>query len=297
MPVNRQPRELWRLAILLAFVFSALQAQTPDLRPQFDVASIKPNPGQANAANCDNGRPSPGRLTMKCYTLQRMIEDAYGTLAEARMPIVPKPLRVSGGPGWMNSDRYNIEAKAEGNPRPEMMGGPMLQRLLEDRFKLKVHRETREQMVYSVTVLKSGLKLQALKDACTPMDLSLVFVPPTPGQRPPDFCGQSRMRFAKGTVVTADLHAMRMSDFADTLSPLLDRAVIDNTGVAGTFDFHLEFAIDETTPGFGVRPQAADPQAGPSIFIAIQQLGLKLDSAKGPVEFVVVDHAEKPSEN
>ena len=100
--------------------------------------------------------------------------------------------------------------------------------------------------------------------------------------------------------MTWELHAMNMTDFSAYLTLRLDRPVINKTSVAGIFDLHLEFALDETTPGFppgrgGPATQATDP--APSIFTAIQQLGLRLESDKGPVEFLVIDHVEKPSAN
>ncbi len=222
---------------------------------------------------------------MKCTTLQELIQFAYGLYANG-LTLNPQPLQISGGPGWIDSDRFDIEAKAEGNPREEMMAGPMLQRLLEDRFQLKVHREMRERPVYLLTVAKSGRKLQPLKEAC----------------QLPDACGVGQDGTAKmrsnGQNMTLDMHAMSMTDFAGSLG--LDRPVIDKTGVAGLFDFHLEFVLDGATPGnpFGSHePTSSGDGAGPSIFTAIQKLGLKLDPTKGPVEFLVIDHVEKPSSN
>jgi uncharacterized protein (TIGR03435 family) len=212
--------------------------------------------------------------------LKELIQFAYGLYANGRTP-TPAPLQISGGPGWIDSDRFDIEAKAEGDASEEMMAGPMLQTLLEDRFRLKVHRETRERPVYALTVAKSGLKLQPLKEAC----------------HPPDPCGVAKMR-PNGQNMTLDVHAMGMVDFAGSLG--LDRPVIDKTGVAGIFDFHLEFVLDGATPGnpFGNHdPASSGDGAAPSIFTAIQALGLRLESAKGPVEFLVIDHVEKPSAN
>jgi uncharacterized protein (TIGR03435 family) len=174
------------------------------------------------------------------------------------------------------------------------MNGPMLQALLEDRFKLKIHRETKEVPVYELTVAKSGLKAPRFTPgSCTPFD----WARPVPGQEPAPgqkFCAGKVER--KGAIATAQLDAMSMDAFTKTFLIRFDlgRPVIDKTGLAGLFDFHLEYAPYQTGPDGAV---AVDP-AGPSIFTVLpQQLGLKLTPAKGPGEFLVIDHVERPSEN
>lgn len=173
-----------------------------------------------------------------------------------------------------------------------VMMGPMLQALFEDRLKLKIHRETRPVPVYDLTVNKGGLKVQRLEDStCVAFDSALL--PPeaaAPGQTPPKGCGS--LRLGRGIF---DFNDMSMEELTQHLSRnILDRPVIDKTGVAGRFNFHLEFAPDENTPLLFSR---ADPQTGPSIFTAIERLGLKLESAKGPHEFLVIDSVQRPSEN
>lgn len=286
-------KKLW-LAVII-WTLNAL-AQSPTPRPQFEVASVKPS-GPLDAAHCSGDGASPGRLKINCDTLQDLIQAAYGSFSNG----VPQPTQVAGGPAWINSDHYDIEAKAAGASRADQMRA-MLQSLLEDRFNLRVHRETREIPVYALTVAKSGLKLQPLKEACTPRDPMNPPSPPAPGQKPPNICGTPSIRF-KGQHVTWDLHAASMTEFASYLNfpfRTLDRTVIDKTGVAGIFDFHMEFKPDGATPFLegrgGPSPTAEDP-AGESIFTAIQELGLKLESAKGPAEFLVIDRVEKPSGN
>jgi uncharacterized protein (TIGR03435 family) len=283
--------------LLLSLLICTLNAPRSHAQ-SFEVASVKPS-GPVDAAHCSGDDVSPGRLKIQCDTVQDLIKGAYGVFKNG----VPQPLQISGGPAWINSDHYDIEAKAEGGLRAEQMG-PMIQSLLEDRFKLRVHREMRELPVYELTVAKSGLKLQPLKEACISRDPMSPPSPPAPGQKPPNFCGTPRMRLKRQNV-TWDLHAASMTDFSAYLNfPArnLDRTVIDKTGVAGIFDFHLEFTPDGATPFFQGRggpvpPTSADDPAGPSIFTALQELGLKLESAKGPVEFLVIDHVEKPSAN
>jgi uncharacterized protein (TIGR03435 family) len=270
--------QLLPLAALLALT---LRAQPCYPRPQFEVAAIRPSSSELNfGPHCEGSGGAPGRLILKCITVRELIQFAYGFYRNGRTP-TPQTLQISSGPRWIDSDRFDIEAKAEGTPQNEMLAGPMLQTLLEDRFKLKVHREMRERPVYLMTVARSGLKLQPLKEAC----------------QVPDPCGVAKMR-SNGQNMTLDVHAMSMTDFAASLG--LDRAVIDKTAVAGIFDFHLEFVLDSATPGnpFGSHePAPSGEGAGPSIFTAIQTLGLRLESAKGHVEFLVIDHVERPSEN
>jgi len=259
--------------VLVVFAFSVF-AQTP-ARPKFEVATIKLNTDCGNGVR--NDPVSPGRLGLVCRSSRLLIEIAYK---------IPKAL---GGPAWLDSDLYDLNAKAEGNAPLDQMGGPMLQTLLEDRMKLIVHRETRELPVYSLTAARSGAKVTAFKEgSCVPIDLRLL--QPTPGEPRPVFCGTSSR--TKGPTTMLNGHGVTMENLAHQLSVTADRPVIDKTGLTGLFDFHLELARDaaDSTP--------SDGTAGLSIFTAIkEQLGLELKPDKGPVEVLVVDHVERPSEN
>jgi uncharacterized protein (TIGR03435 family) len=218
--------------------------QTAAPQPQFDVASIKLNSSCGNRAGRGGGQNpfSTGRLNMECVTLQRLIQLAYVTFADGFSPDT-KMLQISGGPGWVQSEFYDLTAKAEGAARVEQMMGPMLRALLEDRFQLKIHRETKEMPVYALTVGKSGIKAHSIKDGdCVAIDLNHMPTP-TPGQPMPNFCGNTSMRM-NGQSVTMDGHGMSLPDLSARLSTMLDRKVIDKSGVAGLFDFHLEFAPD-----------------------------------------------------
>jgi uncharacterized protein (TIGR03435 family) len=180
------------------------------------------------------------------------------------------PYQISSGPGWLDDDRYDIDAKAQGDPSREQMMAT-LQTLLADRFKLEVHRETREGPVFALTVAKNGAKLKQPKD----------------GEE--SFIRNGRTGPLDKDAATSILYGQKasMPAFIEQLSRQLGRPVLDRTGITSDFDFRLEFAAGD-----------APTDAGPSIFAAIQeQLGLKLEAAKGPVEILVVDHAEKPSEN
>jgi uncharacterized protein (TIGR03435 family) len=204
---------------------------------------------------------------------------------------------VEGGPTWINSVRYQINAKADGARGQGMMRGPMLQTLLEDRFKLKIHHETKEVPAYALTVARGGLKLHPFQEGrCIPRDYTLFFeqFPPQPfPELPPGqkYC-EDGVTEQRGTV-TMEAIGIRFDNFIKYKLPKLDRPVVNKTRITGLFDFHLEFAPDEPT-GAGATPAEF---AGPSIFTALGQLGLKLELAKAPGDFLVIDHVEKPSAN
>jgi uncharacterized protein (TIGR03435 family) len=201
-----------------------------------------------------------------------------------------RDFQISGGPGWLNTDQFDIQAKAQGNPsRDQTM--LMLQSLLADRFKLALHREIKELPIFELNVAKGGFKLQPIEEgSCIRFDPQNP-TPRAPGKTRMDYCGNQGI--GRGTVETANA---TMAELATLLSAVTRRTVVDKTGIAGQYRLQLTFVPDETAPSEpGAPPPAND---GPSIYTAVQeQLGLKLDSAKGPVEVLVIDHAEKPSEN
>ena len=169
--------------LLLVAVGSAAaalsQTSSPTARLGFEVASIKPNSSGSNAAYL---QPLPGsRLEMTNFSVLMLILSAYGV----------QSYQISGDPPWIGSDRYDIQAKSEGNASVQEMEGPMLQALLEDRFKLKLHRETRQLPVYELTVAKSGVKLERSKEgSCIPYSVDAPPPPaPAPGAPRSNFCG------------------------------------------------------------------------------------------------------------
>lgn len=223
-----------------------------------------------------------------------MITAAYLRFADGRFTSQPRPEPITGGPSWANSDLYDVNAEADGAPPEEIMRGPMMQALLEDRFKLKIHRETATVPVYSLVQSGRGLKLRPFRDgSCVPRDQSK-FPPPPAAEN--DCHARGRR---EGTMQIVDAQAMTVGEFARIfLNGALDRPVVDNTGITGKYDFHLEYGVDQSTPRFNAAGAAAGDPAGPSIFTAVQEeLGLKLESAKGPGEVLVIDHVERPSEN
>jgi bla regulator protein blaR1 len=290
-----------RLAATMGFAQQLPQPKSV-ATPKFEVVSVKPCK-QMPAGRSGGGGQSPGTLHVTCETVKDLVRDAYDLLANAQLPkgaITPnsRTVPIEGAPGWINSERYNIDAKTEGPEAWEMMRGPMMQKLLEDRFKLKIRRETRQGPVYELKVAQGGPKLEPVKEgSCTPVG-DYDWRKLAPGQKPPLLCNSAMVQNGKLAFL-----AMTVADFCQNLTwDALDRPVIDKTGIAGLFNFRIQFAPDESTPFF--RSAAADPAvapsepAGPSIFTALQQqLGVKLERSTGPVDFLVIDHVERPSEN
>jgi uncharacterized protein (TIGR03435 family) len=262
-------------------------AQSPAVRAHFEVASIKLHPGVGNLVRI---QPFPGgRLVVENFSLRMLMQNAYSV----------QPFQISGGPDWINSERYDVEAKAYGSPSGEQMTGAMLQALLEDRFKLTIHRETRPLPVYELTVAKGGAKLRHSREgSCTPYSMDSAPLSPirSPGQPNSTYCG-FRGFGVEGLDRKLEMAGVSMAELATSLSRSeLRRTVIDKTGLAGTFDVNLHWSID---PAQAMPGASADPNStSASIFAGIQeQLGLKLESSKGPVEVLVIDHVERPSSN
>jgi uncharacterized protein (TIGR03435 family) len=202
---------------------------------------------------------------------------------------------IKGSPPWVNDDRYTIEAKAEEAQRMEMMRGPMMQALLEERFNLKMHRETREVPVYELSADKGGPKLKPTEEgSCIVIDRN--HPPPGPDQPFPRICGG---------FFGNDLNGSTIANLCRQLSVLTDRDVIDGTGIAGVYDMHLDLLWENartttaaTTSARSDLPSQPDPA---DLFVsartALKKLGMRLEPAKASGEFLVIDHVEKPSEN
>jgi uncharacterized protein (TIGR03435 family) len=189
----------------------------------------------------------------------------------------------------------------------------MLQTLLEDRFHLKIHRETEEIPIYALTVAASGLNLKPMEDGACIEPNTTARSPqlPAPDEKPE--CplisngknGLNAPSGPNGPNWSYDFVGESLSEFANQLTLHLDRRVIDKTGVTGRFSFNVEFARDENAPGptlpDGVplfAPPPTEPTTpGPSIFTALRHLGLMLEPTKGPREYIVIDQVERPSEN
>lgn len=271
-----------------------IHGQPPtDAIMKFEVASIRPCradaiPHRKGEMKGDGIDSSPERLHLACTTVQRLIQEAYGTYANDRFNAFAPYVPILGAPKWIDSDLYQIDAKVESARSPGTIHGSMLRTLLEERFKLKVHRETRKVPVFALTVGVCGPKLQPFKEgSCMTVDFSSPDHPPPlpkPGQPLPLVCGMGR-----GSGNGYDLPGASMAVFCRDISYRLDRPAIDKTGIVGLYNIHLDLS-------------AAENQTDPSLISAavrsaVRKLGLKLEPAEGSGEFLVIDNVERASEN
>jgi uncharacterized protein (TIGR03435 family) len=220
----------------------------------FEVASIKPSNADLGSSGIESRK---GRLHGYNVTLKRCIMGAYGV----------GPNQIIGGPDWLDSDRFEITAKAQ-EPVGDGILTKMLQSLLVERFKLALHREMKPIDAYVLEVRNNGAKLEKGDgtDATT--------------------------NNGRGNIVATNAS---MDRFAEILSRQMDRPVVNQTGLQGVFNLTLKWTPDSPRPA---NPQNGLAIEGPSIFTAIQeQLGLRLRAQKTPVEVLVIDHAEKPDAN
>lgn len=231
--------------------------------PAFEVASIKLSPPDAVAMHMSF---DPGRLSIQGATVQFCVEAAWRL----------QDFEISGGPKWFASDRYDIVAKApDGAGQMQLM--QMLQALLADRFQLQFHREARLVTGYALVVAKSGPKLKEAAE----------------GARAGTGMGRGMVN---GT-------AAPMARLAEALARVLGCPVADETGLAGKYDFRLDWAPADTEPLMQMPGAMPDPagrpaEAGPSVFSAIQeQLGLRLEARRAPVQVMVIDRLSRPTEN
>lgn len=281
------------------------QAPAPEALPRFEVASVKENvsgPGRMSAQT-----PGGGRLVMTNNPLKLLIAEAY---------IGPQPFvmsRVLGGPEWIESARYDINAKASAPFQPSPGGPPremllMLRSLLEERFKLVTHRETREMPIYELVLVKPdgtpGPGLRRSPNDCDAIIAAVRGGAPPPARQPnePPPCGA--MRGPAGVLAGG----VEMPQFASMLSLALadaggggreqGRLVVDKTGLTGRFAFGLRWTpiVMPTAPPPPDLPLPPIDPNGPSLFIAMEeQLGLKLQPATGPLDVVVIDSIERPT--
>jgi uncharacterized protein (TIGR03435 family) len=248
-------------------------------RPRFEAVSVKAS--ESMSTRHVLLPPVNGRLRTNMATLRLLIENAYGV----------QSFQITGGPDWMNSTGFDIDAKASGNPtRAEVW--LMLQSLLEERFQLRTHRETRVAPVYELTAARGGLKLPSEAADCE-ADAAA-----GGGQRNGP-CGDATIAFEPAMGLAVIGRRISVGELARVLAGILQRPVIDKTGVSQRFDVQLRFGFDaEMTIGIGNPWPAGDPSGNPPVETALQQtLGLKLTAAKGPTTVLVVERAERPSEN
>lgn len=303
---NRESRVVsmkskWIGLVLVASIGLAQSQTVPVTRPEFDVASIKLNTSAAKGGQIQSRR---GNFSVENLPLRNLILLAYGL----------RDFQLAGGPSWIDSERYDVTGKTDSNTTVGFAHGALIvQSLLEDRFRLKVHHETREGAVYFLTVAKSGLKMpQSKEGSCKNLDLNHMPPPSVPddasAQKIPN-CGTNSGPIGRGRlnirgVTVADVPNSPFQSLASHLSEILGRTVVDRTGLSGNFELHLEWTPGTPSVNAGTGTEdnpgstnSADAGA-PSIFTAVQeQLGLKLESGRGPVDILVIDHVERPSKN
>jgi uncharacterized protein (TIGR03435 family) len=260
-------------------------AQPPKNAPAFEVASIHPSAPETRGVSIDFA--PGGRFVASNVPLRVLIREAYGI----------RDFQLSGGPDWVSSVRYEIIAKAgiilnethanETHADKDQVRA-MLQTLLADRFKLVVRRELKDLNVYTLAAGKNGPRLgeEGLKE------VKLDEENPSRGVR---FRGLGRVA---GVMASMSQLAVTLSDTVLNGQAILDRPVLDRTGLTGVYDFKLEWSGEEQSADGGASFNPAANPAGASIFTAMQQqLGLKLEATKAAVEVFIIDQAAKPTEN
>jgi uncharacterized protein (TIGR03435 family) len=302
-----------QIALFVVAAVFALGAATQAQKPSFDVVSIKPSaPGNGPRG----GGPRGDRVVMTKVTLKSLLQNAYPA-----MPGTNRQLDIVGGPAWIYMDLFDIEAKADcsNGPIDRARYTLMIQSMLEDRFQLKAHTELREVPIYELLVAKDGLKLRPSADQTpinpggpNPTVLCLpppstpppATPPPAPSQRAAPFAptkmrGFTSFQYAPGSVTVIG-NAVQITMLMSVVATDSGRPVIDRTNLKELYDFKFQFSPDRWStprprPNDGTPAAASDPV--PILATAIQQLGLRLESVKAPIDVLVVESAQKPKEN
>jgi len=279
----------------------------PDAKPlAFDAISIKPTQSGSGLS----GQTVNGEAVISSRVMMRTPPDGYSASNVTAKSLIAsaydiKDDLISGGPSWITSTSYDVEAKviadpATSHPLTRDQRNQMLRSLLADRFQLTTHNETKEGTIYQLTLAKGGSRLHESK----PADASAISpanIPPGAVLRSgPDGGGAMRGGMIRmGGPGNLTGQGMTTAQLADLLSRQLHKTVIDKTGLTGKYDIALNWTPD--SPMMSPGPEGTAPPAdasGPTIFTALEeQLGLKLESTKGSITTLVIDHIEKPSEN
>jgi uncharacterized protein (TIGR03435 family) len=257
-----------RPAAMAAFgICSAILAQFRAQSQTFEVSTIKPSPAATKGFSFKY--TGPRQFTANNHTLRECVGFAYDA----------SPTLITGGPPWLDSERYDIAGVIPGETRPPTSQLLlMFQALLADRLKLSVHRAQKEELVYNLVLGESEFKLK--ENTSHTEQGALLF----------------KFRQSDARTMVLPARNASMAGFASLLQrSVLDRPVFDRTGLSGRYDFDIEWRIDGTQ--FDLRPASANAQPSdkPDIFTAVQQLGLKLEPAKEAIDVVVIDHVERPS--
>jgi uncharacterized protein (TIGR03435 family) len=251
-----------RISALIVVMSLALRAQEASRKVQFEEASIKPGDPNSSGGTTNS---SPGRFSATNVTLKRLIGRAYDL----------EPYQIEGGPKWIETEKFTIAAKLEDedatSPSKEERGKILraaLQNMLESRFLVQAHRESKIMPCFALVIAKRGPKLHEVEPK-----------------------GGSTWSSSRG-LLTAN--RISMEYFASILSSVTERPVKDMTGLKAVYELKLEWMPENA----GTEPKPEQSSAAPSIFTALQeQLGLKLETTKAPVEMLIIDRAEKPVEN
>jgi uncharacterized protein (TIGR03435 family) len=264
------------LTLVVCLAHDWPQAQAPELLPSFDVASVRQETSGEQPSN--NWSNSPGRISYQNSQILQLIRAAYGDFS----------LRVEGFPDWTRDDRYDIEVRFPADT-PGPVTQLMLRQLLVERFKMVVRLETRQVPVYELVMARPdrtpGPLLKPADIACAPGR-----------QEAPPEC-QRRISVSGGTLIFPYDSMAGLARTLTTMQGMLGRPVIDRTGLNGNYSINLTFAgadtADSRGPAGSPPPPASD---APSIFTALQeQLGLRLNAAEGPNQFIVIDSIERPT--
>lgn len=259
------------VAVTGPFQIWSVRAQQQAPAPEFDAVSVKPSDPNSKNGTVVSLTSGAGLRAVNA-TLKDLIETAYDV----------RQFQIQGGPGWSGVSKYDVN----GTPNTHPDGAPgnresrrgiddvrlKVRAMLKDQFDLQLHQETRDGSIYSLVVAKGGIKPGALRATGN---------------------ATRGINAGRGTMLG---EAAPMTQVAQKLARLLERPVVDNTALQGNYDFSLEW-----TPDPGPSPpdaQSAESALGPSLFTALQQqLGLRLEASRGPVDVLVIDHAEKPADN
>ena len=285
------------VAVIAVFTVIPLLSQTPPAqKPAFDVTSVKRTGVDARGRGMNMGGD---RFVATGATLKTLVQFAY---SKPGNPLFN--YQIIGAPNWTGTDRFDIEAKAESNGQqiPIEQARLMLQSSLEDRFQLKAHYETRDLRVYILTVAKGGPKLKLSEDQTPPAPVTGQRQPQRPREAPVLPRGVfSVMPGPSGMTLTGT--AISLPNIIAFLQAWVGQRIFDKTELKGLFDIRLEFAdalsanppnVSTTAPTAPTPPQ--EPSA-PSLAVALDELGLKLESAKAPLDVIVIDSVQKPSDN
>jgi uncharacterized protein (TIGR03435 family) len=298
---RRRKASMYAVSLGMVFMAQAIAGQTAPagsaapqagnasaLLPAFEVVSIKPNRSDGMMSRV---MMTPDGLSVSGVPAQMLLREAFGVSMD----------RLVGAPGWMNSDRFDIEAKVAAEDVPRLRALTPQQRMemfvpvFEDRFGLKFHHETRDLIQYVLVIAKGGAKLNEAKEGETYAN----------GLKGPDGAAHAgMMRMGRGEMTG---QGVALQALAGQLSFQLGGTVIDKTGLTGKYDFDLKWTPDETSGPMVRPPESTQPNSdnaaqpaisAPSIFTALQeQLGLKIESHKEPADVIVIDHIEQPSPN